>query len=694
MKIDNFFAELKRRNVYKVAVAYAVIAWLLIQAGSILFPTFEAPTWVMKVFVTVVAAGFPIALVLAWAFEMTPEGMKRTEDVSPHDVIPYWSRRKFAALIITVAFAAAALLVFQFLRPKPVVIAVSSTAPVPGSGPTMAVIPDKSIAVLPFQNLSDNKENSYFTDGVQDEILTILSKIADLKVVSRTSVMQYKDAAKRNLPEIAQALKVAHVLEGSVQRDGNRVRVTAQLIDARNDTHLWAERYDRDLADVFAIQSEIAQKIVAELQAALSPKEQAEMHAKPTADMDAYDLYLRAKEIDRSGAWQRAERVREEVRLLDEAVARDPAFLSAFCLLTRAHLGLYWFQHDHTAARLEQARKALEAAARLQPEAGEVHLTRAVFYAWGSRDYRAALAELATASRALPNDTDVLYFTAWVERRLSRWDESTHHLEEAMAKDPRNATVHFNLAANYSVMGRYGDAARVLAGVLVWKPNDFAVQLERAMVDVESRADLTRLQSVVTGDAAKSAEPDEVAVARMDLALARRDYDAAEKALAEYRAPHFRQTGFLTPREWPAGIIALGKSDREKAQVAFTAAREKMAAAVAVDPDNGKALMVLAEIDARLNHKDEAIRESERAIELVPASDGVDRPSILIRQAGVYAQTGESTKALDLLERAIKSPPYPTDYGSLKLNEMWDPLRGETRFEKLVESLAPKPDSP
>jgi tetratricopeptide (TPR) repeat protein len=214
------------------------------------------------------------------------------------------------------------------------------------------------------------------------------------------------------------------------------------------------------------------------------------------------------------------------------------------------------------------------------------------------------------------------------------------------------------------------------------------------MVDVESRADLTRLQSVVTGDAAKSAEPDEVAVARMDLALARRDYDAAEKALAEYRAPHFRYAGFLTPREWSAGIIALGKSDREKAQAAFTAAREKMAASVAVDPDNGKALMVLAEIDARLNHKDEAIRESERAIELVPASDGVDRPRILIRQAGVYAQTGESTKALDLLERTIKSPPYPTDYGSLKLNEMWDPLRGETRFEKLVESLAPKPDLP
>ncbi len=284
----NFFAELKRRNVYKVAVAYAVVAWLLIQAASILFPTFDAPGWVMKVVVVVIAIGFPLALIMAWAFELTPQGMKRTEELSPHETIPESSGRKLAALIASIALLAVALLVFQF----------SGTTRTKREETPLTGAPGKSIAVLPFENMSVEKENAFFADGVHDEILTDLAKVADLKVISRTSVMSYRGAsAQRNLPDIARALGVANILEGSVQRAAGRVRVTAQLIDARTDTHLWAEKYDRDLVDVFAIQSDIAQAIVTQLRAKLSPQEKAALKEPSTSSLEAYDLYLRAKEI-------------------------------------------------------------------------------------------------------------------------------------------------------------------------------------------------------------------------------------------------------------------------------------------------------------------------------------------------------------------------------------------------------------
>src|SRR5690242_7749966 len=281
--MSNFFAELKRRNVYKVAVAYAVVAWLLVQGASIVLPTFEAPPWVMKAFIVFLAVGFFLAVFISWAFEMTPEGMKRTADVSADDVrsLPYWSRKKFGAFIIGVAVIAAGLLAFQLLRPRSA--SLIRTADIG--------IPEKSIAVLPFDNLSEEKANAFFADGVQDEILTNLAKVADLKVISRTSVTQFKDKATRNLREIGQLLGVAHVLEGSVQKVANKVRVNAQLIDARNDAHLWAQTYDRDLADVFGIQSEIAQAIADQLQARLSPNEKAEIAKAPTTDTIAYDLY-------------------------------------------------------------------------------------------------------------------------------------------------------------------------------------------------------------------------------------------------------------------------------------------------------------------------------------------------------------------------------------------------------------------
>jgi TolB-like protein len=362
-----FLTELKRRNVYRAAVAYGVVAWFLTQLTTQVFPFFEIPNSAVRFVVIALAIGFPIAMLLSWVYEFTPEGIIRTEDLRPAQAR---SAQRVTGRILDFIIIGALLLVIAML--------------IVGRHPLYRQksesISEKSIAVLPFENLSANQENVFFTDGVQDEIRTDLAKIADLKVISRTSVMQYKNTATRNLPEIAQALKVAHILEGSVQRSANRVRVSAQLIDARNDTHVWAETYDRDLADVFAIQSEIAQKIADQLQAKLSPTEKSAMNERPTSDMVAYDLYLRAKELiydSDANPFRQRENLFKAVQLLDQAVARDPAFLLAHCQLAYAHDLIYLYNFDHTETRLALAETSVRTAVRLQPDSGGRDTSRA-----------------------------------------------------------------------------------------------------------------------------------------------------------------------------------------------------------------------------------------------------------------------------------------------------------------------------
>ncbi|MFN2507674.1 MAG: protein kinase [Chthoniobacterales bacterium] len=552
-------------------------------------------------------------------------------------------------------------------------------------------LPEKSIAVLPFENLNDDRENVFFSEGIQDDILTALGKVAELKVISRSSVREYKPGAPRNLREIARALGVQHVLEGSVRRADGRVRISAHLTNASTGAQLWAEQYDRELSDVFGIQSEIAQEIAGRLRAKLSPLEQATIQAKPTRDMVAYELYLRAKEIGQRPGLSTAERTERQVALLNQAVARDPAYVPALCLLARVHVQSYWSNHDHTAARLDLARTTLEAAARLQPDAGEVHLTRGILHYWGNRDYEPALAELALARAALPNDADVPYFMGLITRRQGDWEASTRYLEQAKTMDPRNLVILFDLArTNYFAVKRYKDAAALTESVLAWKPDDFDFALARAKVDFASRADVARWHSTVWGEAAKTADAELLAYERLELALAERDYDAAEEALAAHAAPESNWAGFVTPHKWYEGLIALGRRDPRKARAAFLAARSTVADVVARRPDDAKAHIILAEIEARLGHRAQAIAVGERALALRPVSkDAVDGANLTGRLAGVYAQLGDTARALDLLEAAAKLP-TGCNYGSLQLDETWDPIRGKERFEQVLASLAPK----
>src|SRR6266545_2408459 len=372
------------------------------QIASQIFPFFDIPNWAVRLVVLILILGFPVALVLAWAFELTPEGIKRTDEIEP-------GRRSRNRAWIYVVVIAGAISIGLFFLGRYTAQRISSTQNGRPGGPSL---PDKSIAVLPFENFSEDKAFAFFADGVHDEILNDLAKIADLKVISRTSVMQYKNSATRNLPEIAQALKVAHVLEGSVQRSANRVRVSAQLIDARNDTHVWAEKYDRELADIFAIQSEIAQKIADQLQAKLSPKEKAAIEERPTKDLGAYDLYLRAKELIYQSYVNpfAKEGYLKAVQFLDQALGRDPAFLLAHCRLAYAHDLIYFQDYDHTETRLALAETSVRAAVRLQPDSGETDLAAAIHFYWGYRNYDRAREELAKARHALPNNAQIFKF--------------------------------------------------------------------------------------------------------------------------------------------------------------------------------------------------------------------------------------------------------------------------------------------
>jgi len=564
------------------------------------------------------------------------------------------------------------------------------TAEVPNAG-VLASIPEKSIAVLPFENFSTDKENAFFADGIHDEVLTYLAKVADLKVISRTSVMQYKNAAMRNVREIAQQLGVANVLEGSVQRSGNRVRVTAQLIDARTDTHVWAERYDRDLADVFAIQSEIAKKIADQLQAKISVSEKAAIERAPTTDLLAYDLYLRAQALfaDTSDAVHAREKLPQAAQLLDEALTRDPNFLQAWCLLSRVHSVAYFRGHDHTPARLELAKAALERAMRLQPDAGEVHLALANYYYHGFRDYKRARAELASARETLPNSADVFLYTAFIDRREGRWEEATRNFERAIELDPRNFFILQQLALAYAWQRRYADEARAYDRALTIVSADPNTRIQQAQVALDWQADLkpfqTTLASLMAEDPSVALDIDTLVPSLCD-----RTWAAATRILTNYPRKGAANNGVNYPYAYWEGVLARCQDDSVKARVAFAAARTEVQKMVDQQPDFAAAVSLLGMIDAGLDKKEDALREGQRACELLPISkDAIDGTFLAINLAQIYAWIGDKDHAIEQIA-ALERVPNPLSYGLLKLHPDWDSLRGDARFEKIVASLAPK----
>jgi TolB-like protein/class 3 adenylate cyclase/Flp pilus assembly protein TadD len=556
-----------------------------------------------------------------------------------------------------------------------------------------AAFPEKSIAVLPFENLSRDPDNAFFTDGVQDEILTDLSKIADLKVISRTSVMQYKTGTPRNLREIAQQLGVAHLVEGSVQRVSNRVRVNAQLIDARNDAHLWAQTYDRDLADVFAIQSEIAKAIADQLQAKLSPAEKNAIEQRPTSDIAAFELYSRANDLILNIGFSSIQvpNVHAGIDLLNQALARDPSFFAAQCQLARAHDTLYALR-EHTPEQRALAEGAIKAAFQLRPDAGEAHLARANHLYSAYRDYDGALAELDIVRSKMPNAPRIFEITGYIARRRGAHEAGVRNLEHAVELDPRNFFTLQQLALSYKILRRYAEEVATLDRALSIKPDDPEARGARGLAFFDWKADTQTLHQTI--DEIRTQNPEvvkSVADVWFICALAEHDAAAAEAALAalgDGRLFGANSTSF--DAGFGRGLLARMLRDQNKARSAFSAIRPEQEKIIQSQPDYAPPVCILALIDAGLGRKEEAEREIRHAVDLVPMEkDSLNGADMIQYSAIVAAWVGEKDLALQNLAKAAQLPGF-VSYGRLKLLPWYDPLRGDPRFEKIVASLAPK----
>ena len=551
----------------------------------------------------------------------------------------------------------------------------------------------KSIAVLPFASLSDDKNDAYFADGVQDQILNNLAKVSDLKVISHTSVRQYKTGAERNMREIGRQLGVAYIMEGSVQRARDRLRINAQLIDARTDTHIWAETYDRTAADLFAIQSELAQSIVTQLKAKLSPQQKAEIEERPTQDLDAFELYLQAKAIIDS--YVNATDVRaallQALKSLDEAIQRDPNFVSAYCYAARANDLLFFFDLDPTPDRISRADAAVKAALRLRTDSAEAHFARADYLFRCLRDYDRALEELAIARLGLPNSTPFFILSGYITRRRNHFHEAERDFSTAFALDPRNPNAYNLLADTYVLQRRFPEAVHVYDNVLAAGEQTPIVRFRRASCILWRTGDTGPFREILTKypdmEFAGGQTP-----ARSWMAILDGNYAEAERVLTASARQDFQDIdfSFYFPKSWYQAMVARAKGDSARATAAFRECREILAQRLVVKPEHARTIAVLAQVDAGLGQKDLAIREAQHAIDLMPISKDIyDGALVLEGLAQVYVWSGDRDRAIELVQKLLTIPGY-INYGRLKLHPLWSPLRGDPRFEKIVNALAPK----
>jgi len=659
--MNGFFEEVKRRKVYRVAAAYVIAAGGIIQLASAAFPAWELPNWALRFVIVLLLIGFPIALTLAWAFDVTAQGIKTTPTA-----LPGTHRRRNVMMLVATGVIVSAVAGF-FLLPR------ASARKI-----------DKSIAVLPFENLSDEKENAYFADGIQDDVLTNLSKIGDLKVISRTSVMPYRGKAS-NLREIGKALGVATILEGSVRRIGNRVRVNVQLINAENDEHIWAEDYDRDLTDVFAIQTDLAKKISGELQAKLSPAEKAQMERKPTENGEAYLAFVQANNL--GCAFEDFDKLKQSEQLYDRAVQLDPNFAVA---LARSSLLQSWIVHnfDRTSERRERARALAERALRLQSDLPEAHLAVGYSYYYGDNNYDAALREFEIAQRGLPNESDAYLAIGAIQRRQGKWAESTANLEKAVGLNPKEIWPLQNLTFNYAMLRNYDAANKTIDRALAIDPNALEPLEVKSKLVIYGKGDFSVAENAF--EAVKSIpmtneQKAKITSQRADVFILQRKY---KEGLQEAESlPDDMLASFskgLGGKYYLIGFARKALQDEAGARTAFLKTKELLDAQLKQSPDSPDMHILLAKVFAYLEEKDAALAEAQRATELLPESkDAFGGPEITSGVAEVHAILGDNGRAIEILDGLLSRPSGVTVHG-LKINPIWDPLRNDPRFQALL----------
>ena len=684
-----FFAELKRRNVYKVAAAYAVVSWLLVQAASIVFPTFEAPTWTMKVLIAILAIGFPVAVLLAWAFEITPEGIVRAEDVPPNESITRRTGRKLLAATAVLAAIAAGLLVFQLLRSKPahldgVTPAPPNTDSLAGARPS---IPAKSIAVLPFENLSSDKENAYFADGIQDEILTKLASIADLKVISRTSTAKYKSKPE-NLKVVSQELGAAKILEGSVQRAGDKLRVNVQLIDAQADSHIWAKSYDGEAKDIFNVETQVSQQVADALSAKLSPAEANTVAAAPAKDPAAYDLFLKGQYEDRLATDQlRPELFDQAAAWYRQAIDRDPNFALAIAALADNRLSRHWFIEKVSDTELAELKKLVEHAIALGPELAEAHIALGDFYYFGYRQYDAALAECERALQLQPNNSTAMEFSGYIYRRQGQWEKCLARLKKALEINPRSARIAANIAETYLALHMWRDGEEIARHSLELDPHAVDGMAALLTAIIGGRADANEAVNVMAtfppGDKLTSSNPAPLACMigiRADTFLIARDFEAALKvwdARGASTADERRQLAAKAAIYLLSGDVVAAHTNAQKAiPLLETRLREV--------PDDLLSMTELSWAYLAAGRNGDAVKMAQQAAEaLPPEKDALFGPDTQVELAEIKARAGSAAEAIAILRRCLGAPVESVFIGQLKLSPVWDPIRNDPAFQQL-----------
>ena len=663
--MSGFFEEVRRRKVYRVAAAYVIAAGFIIQISSAVFPAWELPNWAFRVVVVFLLIGFPISLILAWAYDLTPQGIRATPAPQTH-------RRRNLIMLIAIGVIVSAVAGF-FLFPR-------------ASGRNV----EKSIAVLPFQSLSDEKENAYFADGMQNDILTNLAKIGDLKVISRLSVMPYRGDAMRNAREIGEALGVATLLEGSVRRVGNRIRVSVQLINANSDEHIWAEDYDRDLTDVFAIQTDLAQKIASALQAKLSPNEKARLDQRPTQNPDAYLLFVQAHDYASQKDMFRDTYSMAE-QLYEQAIKLDPNFALAFAGLSIVQSGIY-HSSDPTPGRREKARRNANEALRLQPDLPEGHLALGFSYYYGDRDYDRALAEFDIARRGLPNESEAYLAIGAIQRRQGKWAESTANLEKAATLDPKNMKVLNNLCFSYMVQRDFETADKILDRVIAASPQSLQARALKGFVAAQWKGDLSVAEKVFSSIPPETDPDGLITMGQVWLLILQRKFPEALQVLQQFRGETlFNTTTARCPKAFLEGEIYRLQGDEAKARTAFEHARVVSEQLVREAPDDPARHGQHGLILAALGQKQEAIAEGKRGVELLPESqDAFDGPKATAALAEIYAWTGEFDEAFRLLDHLLAIPSHGITVPLLKIDPAWDPLRKDPRYQTLIDKYSAK----
>jgi len=679
VKIDDFFTELKRRNVYKVAVAYAVVAWLLIQIATQVFPFFEILNWAVRLVVLVLILGFPVALILSWAFEITPEGIKRESEIEHDKSITRKTGRRIVALTIVAAIIATGLFAWQLLRSKNTVAPRHSEA---ATG-QVAEIPEKSIAVLPFENLSDEKSNAYFAEGIQDEILTRLSKIAALKVISRTSTQKYKSAPE-NLREVGKQLGVANLLEGSVQKAANVVHINVQLVRAATDEHLWAESYNRRLDDIFGVEGEVAGAIADQLNAKLSGSEKRELGTRPTKNPDAYDAYLRGLAFA-GGVENFQASILKSIQAFEDAVRLDPGFAVAWAHLCRQD-GLAFINYDKTPQRREAARNALDMAMKFGPDLVETQLANGAYKYFVERDYEGAKAQFESVRRQYPNNSMAPETLGAIARRQGQWEQSRLLYAQAIELDPQNiflltdATLTDLATRDVAAARKHLERARDLS------PQNSTVISFLAM-SFQLTGDITQAQAILDSVHPKSGDILYAGVV-VGNAILLRKYDSAIALLKpQLEQPQALGTS-LGACENSFGDLQRHAGNAAEATIAYQKTKEVVNEFLRTQPDNPDFLNQLAWAETWLGDKTAAFAHMQRAVAALPASkDALVGPSYEDSLARIQAHFGEKESAIAALQHLLSIPyGYPVVTPALlRLDPDWDNLRGDPRFEKLCQ---------